>query len=52
MIDRHIAYIDNKLEEYTRALVAIPDVPSTSQAPDHNYNYEKFNYDQSPPKKT
>jgi transposase len=26
-------------------IVAIPDVPSTSQAPDHDYNYENFEYD-------
>jgi len=26
-------------------IVAIPDVPSTSQAPDHAYNYENFKYD-------
>jgi hypothetical protein len=26
-------------------IVAIPDVPSSSQAPDHDYNYEHFNYD-------
>jgi hypothetical protein len=26
-------------------IVAIPDVPSTSQAPDHDYNYEHFKYD-------
>jgi len=26
-------------------IVAIPDVPSTSQAPDHDYNYENFKYD-------
>jgi transposase len=25
-------------------IVAIPDIPSTSQAPDHDYNYEHFNY--------
>ena len=25
-------------------IVAIPDVPSTSQAPDHDYNYENFRY--------
>jgi transposase len=29
-------------------IVAIPDVPLTSQAPDHNYNYEKFIYDPAP----
>jgi transposase len=28
-------------------IVAIPDVPSTSQAPDHDYNYENFKYDSS-----
>lgn len=28
-------------------IVAIPDVPSTSQAPDHDYNYENFKYDPS-----
>ena len=28
-------------------IVAIPDVPSTSQAPDHEYNYEHFKYDPS-----
>jgi transposase len=28
-------------------IVAIPDVPSTSQAPDHDYNYECFKYDPS-----
>jgi hypothetical protein len=27
-------------------IVAIPDVPSTSQAPNHNYNFEHFKYDQ------
>ena len=27
-------------------IVAIPGVPSTSQAPDHDYNYEHFKYDQ------
>ena len=27
-------------------IVAIPDVPSTSQAPDHDYNFEHFKYDQ------
>ena len=26
-------------------IVAIPGVPETSQAPDHDYNYEHFNYD-------
>jgi transposase len=26
-------------------IVAIPGVPSTSQAPNHEYNYENFNYD-------
>jgi transposase len=26
-------------------IVAIPAVPSTSQAPNHDYNYEHFNYD-------
>lgn len=26
-------------------IVAVPGVPSTSQAPDHNYNYEHFKYD-------
>jgi hypothetical protein len=26
-------------------IVAIPDVPATSQAPDHDYNYERFKYD-------
>jgi transposase len=26
-------------------IVAIPGVPSTSQAPNHEYNYEYFNYD-------
>jgi transposase len=26
-------------------IVAIPGVPATSQAPDHDYNYEHFNYD-------
>jgi len=26
-------------------IVAIPDVPATSQAPDHDYNYENFRYD-------
>jgi transposase len=26
-------------------IVAIPDVPSSSQAPDHDYNYEHFEYD-------
>jgi transposase len=26
-------------------IVAIPDVPLTSQAPDHDYNYENFRYD-------
>ena len=26
-------------------IVAIPDVPSTSQAPDHDFNYENFKYD-------
>jgi len=26
-------------------IVAIPGVPSTSQAPNHNYNYEYFRYD-------
>jgi transposase len=26
-------------------IVAIPDVPATSQAPDHDYNYENFKYD-------
>ncbi len=25
-------------------IVAIPGIPSTSQAPDHNYNYECFRY--------
>ena len=25
-------------------IVAIPDVPATSQAPDHDYNYENFRY--------
>jgi len=25
-------------------IVAVPGVPSTSQAPDHNYNYENFRY--------
>jgi hypothetical protein len=28
-------------------IVAIPDVPSTSQAPDHDYNHENFKYDSS-----
>src|SRR4030066_1265113 len=28
-------------------IVAIPDVPATSQAPDHDYNYENFKYDSS-----
>jgi transposase len=28
-------------------IVAIPDVPATSQAPDHDYNYEHFKYDPS-----
>jgi transposase len=28
-------------------IVAIPDIPATSQAPDHNYNYECFKYDLS-----
>jgi len=28
-------------------IVAIPGVPSTSQAPDHDYNYENFKYDSS-----
>ncbi|MCX6260581.1 MAG: transposase, partial [Bacteroidia bacterium] len=28
-------------------IVAIPDVPATSQAPDHDYNYERFKYDPS-----
>jgi transposase len=28
-------------------IVAIPDIPSTSQAPDHDYNYECFKYDPS-----
>jgi len=27
-------------------IVAIPDVPSTSQAPNHDYNFEHFKYDQ------
>jgi hypothetical protein len=26
-------------------IVAIPDIPSTSQAPNHEYNYEYFRYD-------
>jgi len=26
-------------------IVAIPDIPATSQAPDHDYNYECFKYD-------
>jgi transposase len=26
-------------------IVAVPGVPSTSQAPDHDYNYEHFRYD-------
>jgi transposase len=26
-------------------IVAIPDIPATSQAPDHDYNYENFKYD-------
>jgi len=26
-------------------IVAIPGVPSTSQAPNHDYNYEHFSYD-------
>jgi transposase len=26
-------------------IVAIPDIPATSQAPDHAYNYEQFKYD-------
>ena len=26
-------------------IVAIPDIPATSQAPDHAYNYEHFKYD-------
>jgi len=26
-------------------IVAIPDVPATSQAPDHDYNHENFKYD-------
>jgi len=25
-------------------IVAVPGIPSTSQAPDHNYNYENFRY--------
>ena len=28
-------------------IVAIPGVPSTSQAPDHTYNYDRFRYDDS-----
>ena len=28
-------------------IVAIPSVPSTSQAPNHDYNYEHFLYDES-----
>ena len=28
-------------------IVAIPAVPSTSQAPDHDYNYEHFRYDET-----
>jgi transposase len=28
-------------------IVAIPDIPATSQAPDHDYNYECFKYDPS-----
>ncbi len=28
-------------------IVAIPGVPSTSQAPNHDYNYEYFRYDES-----
>lgn len=28
------------------AIVAIPGIPSTSQAPDRDYNFERFNYDQ------
>ncbi len=28
-------------------IVAIPDIPATSQAPDHDYNYENFKYDPS-----
>jgi transposase len=28
-------------------IVAVPGVPSTSQAPDHGYNYEHFKYDPS-----
>jgi len=28
-------------------IVAIPGVPETSQAPDHDYNYENFKYDSS-----
>jgi|WetSurMetagenome_2_1015567.scaffolds.fasta_scaffold71244_1 transposase len=28
-------------------IVAIPGVPSTSQAPNHEYNYEHFQYDES-----
>jgi transposase len=31
-------------------IVAIPDIPETSQAPDHDYNYECFKYD--PPSDT
>ncbi len=27
-------------------IVAIPDIPSTSQAPNHDYNYEHFSYDE------
>jgi hypothetical protein len=28
-------------------IVAIPDIPATSQAPDHDYNYECFKFDPS-----
>jgi len=33
------------LELGVETIVAVPGVPSTSQAPDHAYNYEHFRYD-------
>jgi len=52
-IDRHIAYIDNKLEQYNQqlaehpgidVLVAVPGIPRSSQAPNPMYNVEHFIY--------
>jgi transposase len=31
-------------ESGVETIVAIPDIPSTSQAPNHDYNYEHFSY--------